>query len=525
MNTDEVKLLSQDSHYGPLLDLCKGGPGRSIKIADKTLIAAQDDREFCAIAAVNRHEIAFGIKLFDLEKWFIDSALAPPKLGCTESAAAYIEANHDRLIKKLDDIDPSDARQLAIEKAQKLATQFSAKLIHSSASGAAFYNGSQSALPHLSTRSLNRFGIRVPIDQKSNDNKGVFQRLIKIQQGDEVVAESKIPAALIEAFLEGIDLGIKESARSRDTSVDHRLKQILLPSGSGYLAISPMGSGGISVVVGDAASNLDGKTQEARSIIKSAASASKKIEAEASSEKKRGRPKKDAAGTVKQPAPRIDGQAIEITPELEAAARGYSALRLKFEIGGANPRNATIHWTHRGFQNLLYFTAPTRKQALSDAYRFAYRGGWSPKITGAEAKAFFAQLDGLSGSSVLGASASLKAVAVQATGSLAEIARSCHSQAQDFATALSLELIDVDGILREVDESLLLELRPDAKSIPSLDTFIVRNDFGPTYLLSLAEHITDTLDRLSSRHRADGRPMSAIERTRLVEAIQKNLGL
>ncbi|MFN4328771.1 MAG: hypothetical protein ACK4FF_07840 [Limnobacter sp.] len=485
MNKEQAQLLLQNSHYGLLADLCKSGPKRNIKLKVDDLLCAADTRHACAIIVANRPEISFGLTLFGLYDSFVEAMPGEPVEGDEKSAQSYIECAERFATQLIAAIEPKDAKALASRKTREFATHFSAKLIHSSAKGSSFAANKPTALPHLSARSLAASSINIPLDQKKNDSQGVYQRLVKIMSEDPMVVQAGIPSAILNAIQEGIAEGIEHARLNEDSSVDHRLKQILVPSGDSYIALSPMGSAGISVVVGDAAETL---YQQWRTF-------------------------HEAKPSTPQAQPQT---------EKEAAPVLFKPNKLKFEIGGANPRNATIHWTHQAFQRPLYFNVPMRRKAVSTAYHFVYRGHWKPSIDSNLIKGFFAQLASMESSAALHDSVSMKAVEVLATGQLAQIARSSYTQAKAFSAALEQGLIEVDGVEEEINKDLLNRLRPKANDIPALDLFLVNGNFGQEFMSALADTITSILNRAALRLNS-GFPMSTVERERTTAAILKTL--
>jgi hypothetical protein len=273
-----------------------------------------------------------------------------------------------------------------------------------------------------------------------------------VLEDEPLVQKVALSARLIAAIKAGVAQAQASAAARRPQKVDHRLRQLCLPSGDAYLAVSPLAAGGFSVAIGDG--------------VQAWHAARKAEEAEEAEE-------------ASSPSSKSARQRIQ---------------QLSFLVGGANPRNASLHWTHPAFQKPLWFDAPQRNAALSEVWRFVYHG-WRPRITPKEAHPVMAQIEALQ-TGGWEDMVSVQTVNAQASGALQTLVRQCHHQAQVFAELLQEHTFDHEGKTRAIDEELLRLTRHTPPR--PLDLALVAHAFGPDYRQDLAATMVSRLSQLSS---------------------------
>lgn len=463
--------------YAALLRLCKGGPRRTVAVNADKLDAAQSAKAFCAVCAANAPEVDLLLKLFGLQDWFADFAPHPPAPESEPAAQEYLRRCLDALNQQIERISDDELVGIGHEAMRDAGTHFSGKLMHSDARDASlFAPETPSVQPHLSSRSLLRSGISLPLDQTKNDNKGIYQRVLKVHGDDPLVQAAGLSQRVQSAIKQGVGAALRQARERRPAFVDHRLRQILLPAGDGYVAVSPLPAAGFGVLLADAVQHHE----------------------------------QELADT--------DGaeQAAQVG---KAPARVFK--RIGLPIGGAKPINATLHWTHIGFANPLLFSAPQRSADLRVVWRFLHRP-WSAYLSKADLESVTKQAHAIeqSTSETLRNSSATTATRVQASGALAAWVRHCHVQATGFAEDLAQASWEVeDG---ESLEDRVLQTR----NLPPLDLCLIQQNFGAEYRAAMADHLADLLRR-KTVDRASGGGLfaaGAVAHQRARAAIEQVLG-
>lgn len=497
MDKETLAQLKRD--YAGLLALCKSGQARTTPVPDDKLKKAFDPHSFCRICASNAPEIDFSLKLFSLQDWFAEHSPSPPPSGDDAAARVYLDACIDALsaevVRRMDD-GQCDPALIASEAVLDCGTHFSGKLIHSDANGAAmFAPDALTAQPHVSSRSLAALGIRLPLDQSKLDNKGVYQRVVKILNQDALVGQARVPAGAIASVESGAALAIKQAGQRRPSVVDHRLRQILLPAAEGYLAVSPLAAGGWSVLADQAA----GAVEMAQFLQEQGRAESP--ESPQPKKKEKGRKPKGIADDDTTPQPKKPRRLFE---------------RLGFPVGGAIVRNASLH-PARAVQNPLYFGVPQRQVDLRAAWSFVS----APVrlfFTRSELEKFAAQHAQIRGYDSIGQSSSITAVGVQASGALAAIVHGQHRRMMELSAVISEADYPNGDASVAIDEAVLRAKRTKPPS--ALDLCIVRRSFGADYRAAMAQAITDALYRRALDKKTQAPLLGAVDRERISRAVE-----
>ena len=474
MEKSEIAVLKVK--HAALMTLC----GAKLTAEDEKAISCEQD--FCQRCVKKEPRVDFLIKLFSLQEGFeaFDSETLPePDEVASQD---YLDRALALLQRQAASVSPDQARALARDAVRDFGAHFSGKLIHSSATDAALLAPLRPTQhSHVFSRRLRQAGIPLPLDQSKLDNRGIYQRILKVLHNDPAVAASGLEPAIIEAIRQGADEALTKTPPV-PALVDHRLRQVLLPDGDGYLAASPLAAGGLSVLLHDAARALEETAAEAEP-----------DKQEKASKRGRGRPRKseeqDASSPVSESTAGTGDEGENDSEASKTVKRLFTRLGLPF--GGAIPRNASTH-PKSAIQESFFFAAPQRNAELIAAWRFVFRS-WRPYVTKTQAEGIAKQVTGIEESPVLQDSASLTAVKVQASGVLATVVRACHAQVVDFAAGLAEALFqETDGEEREIDEALLRQHRESSV----LDLAIVRQTFNAEYRAAMAETLIDTVDRL-----------------------------
>ena len=463
MQTEDLERLRAKHQH--LLALCKGGARRSVAVPLEKLRKSDDERAFCALCATHEPRMDFVLKLYGLQEQFMQTAPPPPE-GDEPSAAAYLDACIEAVRAEAARTPTDQMRELARTTVLRFGAHFSGKLINSNAQHAALLASARpSSQPHVTSRALARAGIRMPLDQSRLDNSGTYQRIAMILEGDSEIADSALPTEHIEAIQQGAAQAFEQAATAAIAdAVDHRLRQILLPSNGQYIAVSPLPSAGLAALWNT---------------------------------------RRTAAPTP--------------TPEAMPAQRRLETVELP--IGGAIVRNTT-RLPASSIQTQLFFPVPQTHENIQALFRFVYRG-WTPQMQSSDVDAAAAQIERFAHSPTLGDSASLLAVDVQATGALASLARSCHRQATDLAQDIEQGSFPEDQEQVPIDESLLRRKR--AGELTAIDMAILRQSFGAEYRSELARLIVRTLRARSRRTEGTDALMREIHRERVTRAIEQAL--
>lgn len=490
--------------YAALLSLCKSGQARTTPVPDDKLKKALGPDSFCAICAANAPEIDFSLKLFSLQSWFAEHAPPAPSPSDDVAARAYLEDCIGSLsseVARRMESGEIDSALIASESVLDCGTHFSGKLIHSDAKGAALFAPSApTAQPHVSSRSLATCGIRLPLDQSKLDNNGVYQRVVKILNRDAIVEQAKVPSIAIKAIEAGAAQAIQQAGKRRAPVVDHRLRQILLPSGGDYLAVSPLAAGGWCVLADQAASTVEMAQflQEQERVQDGEPPPATKTP-----RKKGPKPKETVPGDA-PPASKRPRRLFE---------------RLGFPVGGAIVRNTSLH-PARAVQNPLYFGIPQRQIDLRRAWSFVSVPVrlW---ITRSEVNQFLVQHEKLQKYGAIGQSSSLAAVEAQSSGALAAMVYRLHREMMELS-ALVAESEYPDGDARvAIDETLL---RAKRKQPPeALDLCIVRGSFGAAYRAAMAQTVASALARQAVDQKTKVPLLGAVDRERISRAVESLL--
>lgn len=469
MHRDEFERLR--AKHASLLARCKGGPQRTVPVNTKKLADAGDEHAFCATCAANLPELDAALKLYGLQDSFAQGA-PPPPAGGDSSAQAYIEACAEWVRAEAQRIPAERMRQTAREVMLAFGAHFSGKLVNSNAQHAFLLAPARhNSQPHVSSRSLRAAAIALPLDQSKLDNRGLYQRVVKIHAGDPAMQEAAIPAEHLEAIRQGATQAIEEAAARSASSVDPRLRQVLLPTAEGYVAVSPLPAAGLAALWHEYAAAHEQPTSS---------------------------PEVRAAGPASEPT------------------RGRKPQKVTMPVGGAIVRNTTL-LPASAIQTQRVFHVPQRRESVSAAWRFVYRR-WTPRISADYAEAAVKEIDRLSDSTSYGDSASLGAVTVQATGALARLVAECHRQATQLAQDIGEVPFSEEGDEVVIDETLLQRKR--TSELTALDRAIVHQSFGADYREAMAHSITLALRaRTHRRDRSDALVLQT-DRERVIRAIE-----
>lgn len=491
----DAEIVALQAKHAMLMTVCQVSFSKE---DEKKLLALSDERAFCGACVAREPRVDFLLKLFALQEYFQEIVPLPPEPN-EFAARAYLDGCVAQLKAKAESVPLPEVVALGHNAVRKFGAHFSGKLIHSSAKGAYLLASElPTRQPHLSSRRLLAAGIRFPLDQSELDNRGVYQRVLKVLNDDPLVAEVGLDPALIEAIRQGATEAISKPSHPR--MVDHRLRQILLPDGDAYLAVSPLAAGGMSVLVHEAAKAFE-------------AEAPTDVPANPPHTSRRGRPRKTTEAQGAEGA----GESAAAPPKKTPRHR-FSRIGLPF--GGAITRNTSLH-PGKVIQVSLFFAAPERSIDIREAWRFVFRS-WSPRITKTDVRDVADQVARIQNSLALQDSTSLTAVDVQSHGPLGALARQCHDQAIEFAKRLSETSFVENEEEIEIDEGLLRARRVHEPTV--LDLAIVRQNFGHDYRVAMAQSIVEALRRLTV-DRKTGKDIFGGEtgRRRAVLAIERAL--
>ncbi len=471
MRDDEFERL-RAKHAG-LLARCKGGPQRTVPVSAEKLRKSEDEHAFCAVCAANRPELDAALKLYGWQDQFAQDA-PPPPAGDESGAQTYLEACAAWVRAEAQRIPAERMLQTAREALLAFGAHFSGKLVNSNAQHASLLAPARvSTQPHVSSRSLRAAGIALPLDQSKLDNRGLYQRVVKVLAGDPVMQGAAIPAEHLEAIRQGAAEAIEEAGSKSASRVDHRLRQVLLPTDGRYIAVSPLPAAGLAALWHEHAAAYEQPPS------------SKPLPA-------------SAAGKLAEPP------------------RGRKPQKVLMPVGGAIVRNTTL-LPEATIQTQRVFHVPQRRESVRVAWRFVYRR-WKPRVSAANAQAAAHEIDRLSQSAEFGNSASLGAVTAQAGGALARLVADCHHQATQFARDIGEAPFVEDGAEIQIDEALLQRKR--TSEITAIDRAILRQSFDAEYRKAMAESIALALRTRTLR--ADGTDvlMRQADRERVIRAIE-----
>lgn len=478
MTQEDIEALKAKHHA--LLALCKAGAKGTVPVPPEKLLAADDERRFCAVCAANKPAIADLLKLYGLQDWFQEHAPGPPAQG--EDAAQEYLARCEAIMRTEAALVPVERlREMARDAVQSCAAHFSGKLVHPTAQGAFLMAPCRpTAQPHVSSRSLRQAGIALALDQSKLDNTGVYQRVVRLlgpaigtapSDGNDEAQEpgAEIARQHADALREGAIEGIEAAARRIPGHVDRRLRQVLLPVPDGYLAVTPLPAGGMAALWHACAAFESGREAERLASLDDTENANPP----APGRKRRGK----SGFTAQNKAPQISARPI------------FSTVELPF--GGAIVRNTSL-FPASVIQRQMVFAVPQPSQHLRAVWRFVFRP-WTPWIS--DVKQVNQQIAALQVEGrAFSDSTSVAAVLVQSKGALGTLARKCHAQAVNFAQDLAQTPYVEDGKEIDIDADLLRRKRKDAPS--DLDLAIVNRSFDARYRAALAMCI---LDQMRSR--------------------------
>lgn len=233
-----------------------------------------------------------------------------------------------------DKSEKDDWKTFSADAYRKVAANlvhFSAKGVNSNAESFGVRLGKEAALPlpYISARCLMRRGVTIPVDYLQNPGGGKMDmggdlvkiadvmRQIRHLQTDEHGQTPDVVAPLQVAVAAALDGAYEDQIGG--CHVSPRLRQLLLPKGDGYVAITPLPSGGLSQVI------------------------NQRVQAH--------------------------NEAVKAAPE----PREAWPLRLGgLGVGGSNPQN--VGSLVRNMQTVLTFTAPTEDRATRAAFAIHFKG-------------------------------------------------------------------------------------------------------------------------------------------------------
>lgn len=517
---DQAELAALKAAHATLMAVCDAQltPDDNKKISSET--------DLCRVCVTKEARADFLLKLFSLQEdfksWMDQHPEAPPTPGDGEAAQVYLDKKLAWIRARANAIPPERARSLAMETVREFGAHFTGKLIHSSASGASMLMTDRSTnQPHVFSRRFRQAGITLPLDQSQLDNAGIYQRILRVLDNDPITAASGLDPTVTAALRQGIADAARQPA-ARSPHVDHRLRQVLLPDGDGYLAASPLASAGLSILL-----------HQAAEVIEEEAAAEGPEEETNPPKPRRGRPRQDKTAEGKGAA------AATGMAENESAIMGTGDAapdtltkfpkrvfkRVALPFGGGIPRNATLHG--RKVQESFFFPVPQRHKESIAAWRFVFQP-WRPWIVPSQAKAVAAQAGAIEKSSAFQDSASLASVNIQAArgGAMGSLARACHDQAVELAQNLPDATFHVtdNGEDLPIDEDLLRQRRPKGREPSPIDLAIVNQRFGAEYRKAMAEIIVESIRRLTVDPKTQADALSGMAaRQRAQRAIEKVL--
>lgn len=457
---NDTELLDLKNKHRALLALCGGGADRRTPPADSKLTKARSERDFCAIVVLNQPEASFLAGAFGIKDEFIKQAENPPATDGTQENGQRAQTYLFAALQKLRDLalaaKPAEIERHSFNAVHEHATEFASKLVNSDAQAPVLVNRGRTGLPHLSSRRLIQSGFDLPLDQIKNDNTGAFQRILKLLKDDDIVRNSKAPQVAIDAVKAGAVRALEARAKYVDKhTVDHRLRQILLPAGDdGYVAVSPLPATGIAVLLRSATDALT-------------------------------RPAPEDASTDKQGA---EGAPVE---DKGAVVEKHKArfTRLQMPFGGSKSQNVSLHSANI-VQRPLYFAVPQANENLMRLLRFKHRT-WRPYLH-EEVIAALEQISNQQGASINEQSTapSLSEVQRLATGPVLRLARMAHWSALDIAAEIGLHN-EINGPDDEITKDTI------TRELSSLDQCILAEDFGSTYIDAMSDTLLSALRRKS----------------------------
>ena len=507
------------ARYSELIALCKGGESGQAPVPRDALKDAPDARSFCLVCFMNLPAVKLAVNLLGLREWFLEAMPEPPvpmdsnKDGHLaerplhrEEAGAFRDAALDMLFSEMRqriDSGAWDPEPVAYNAIADLGCHFTGKLVHSKAVGAyLFAPDADTRQPHVSSRTLRKAGIPIPIDYKSLDNGGVFQQVRRVIENDPV-AMAVLPSSVREAMQAASERAFRLTADRRPDFVDPLLKQILLPNGdeeTPYLAVSPLGAGGLCAIQHRAVAVVQGSPDT-----ESSGDAPEEAEAvpeEKPQKKKKGRKAKSDGDSKETPS----------ESETEKAPATYWFSFLDFPIGGGIPRNVSI-FPVSVLQRPLFFDVPQRNLDTRKALAFLYRP-LRIFLTRKDAEALQKPLH-----ESLSDSDGLLATKVQSGGEFGRIVRRKHAEMVEYAAHLAESLVRVGEDEVPITEDVLRSTRKG--SLTDLDRCVLLGDFGGRYREAFAEAFVDAL--IQEGRRSERAPLGSVEQSRIRKAVVRIL--
>lgn len=478
MNKEDLADLK--TRHSALLKLCKGGASRNVPISEDKFKTVEDEQGFILACLTNEPRIDFYLKLLGLQEVFSTSAPPPhADLDAEIYAREYIDKCLGTVKELASEVNLEQFQDAVRERVIDCGTHFSGKLINSDAADAfAVCAGGYNGQPHVSSRTIIAGGHSVPLDQAKLDNTGLYQRIIKVLEKDPIIQEAEVDGTILAAVEAGAKAAFARHGEKQTPIVDYRLRQILLPSGDHYIAVSPLAAGGICALFDRAIANIE----------------------------------QVVTGTAEQEANGVeDGDDSQKTV---ASRRLYT--RLNFPVGGAIVRNVSIH--PKGvIQRSVFFDVPVRHPDLRTAWAFVYKP-LRLFIPRDQIELYRQYIEGLPDS--IRESSAATATKVERAGPIREIAIGQHQQVMELAANIrETEFRDGDEN-RPIDEVLLFEKRANPPG--PLDLAVVNGHFDQSYATTLAEAIAMRL-YASVFMGKEKRPMHQTDRDRIAVAAQKIL--
>lgn len=429
------------------------------KERDKLLDECSSLRELLARVFASVPRIRLYLGLFQVKDEFIERAPLPTPAASVEQAESALENAHAFARQlALQKLSPPEVQELARQSIVDFACQFSGKLIHSQAQGASsMVPNKASVLPHLSARRLQQSGWRLPLDQNAQDNTGLFGRVVEILRDDPVVPEAGLEEAYVQAVQAAYEQALGDLKGRTPRFVDAKLRQLLLPAGEDlaglgrYLAVSPLGAGGLTQAI----------AQSSRLLEKASAEQAK--------------------------------AAPQIAPARKPDDTPATAPRIRFsrlEMPGGNPQNITT--LAQGLKEPLYFETPQASSTAQGAWKLLrqpMRLRLPREVTLGYARRVLAF-----GGNPFGASASLAARHVE-RAFLYPVVRQAHDSVLDAAQIVQDALYE--GLIEAstLSEEGVRALRSGAAGLNALDRAAFFGEFSQRYVQEMASQLQQLLRR------------------------------
>lgn len=477
---DKEDVAGLKTRYSALLKLCKGGASRNVPISEDKLKTVENERDFILACLTNEPRIDFYLKLLRLQDVFSTSVPLPEtELNEDDRAQQYIDKCFVMVKGLASKVNLEQFQDAVKEQVLDCGTHFSGKLINSDAADAfAVCTGGYHGQPHVSSRTIIAGNHSVPLDQAKLDNTGFYQRIIKVLEKDPIIQEAEVDRSIQSAVEAGAKLAFADYKDKQTPFVDRRLRQILLPSGGQYIAVSPLASGGICALFDHAITSIE----------QAAA---------------------DATEQETKEAEEADG-----SKETASLRRLYT--RLNFPVGGAIVRNVSVY--PKGIiQRPVFFDVPIRHPDLRAAWAFVYKP-LRPFIPKSQIASYSQYIEGLPDS--IRQSSATTAVKVECAGPIREIVKDQHQKLLALADQIRETAFQDEGKDRPIDAALLSEKRENP--LGPLDEAVVNGRFDQCYVLAMADAIVLRL-YASVRIGKEDQPMHETDRNRITAAVQKIL--